>query len=75
MNFVFTHGDPSFVKLFQMQVKSMVDMFGAEYRMGVAVKSIPAMPLEAMLQDITCVLMEEIICRILYVAYNSLPVR
>lgn len=49
----------------------MVDMFGAEYRMGVAVKSIPAMPLEAI---ITCVRIWGIICRILYEAYNSLPV-
>lgn len=75
MDFVFTHGDPSFFKLFQMKVKSMVDMFGAEYRMGVAVKSIPSTPLEAMIQDITYVLIEEIICQIRYVAYNSLPVR
>ena len=34
MNFVFTHGDPSFIKLFQMQVKSMVDMFGDRIRDG-----------------------------------------
>ena len=68
MDFVFSHGDPSFFKLFQMQVKSMVDMFGDRIQGGVAVKRFPLMPLEAMLQDITCVRIGEIICRILYEA-------
>lgn len=34
LDFVFSHGDPSFFKLFQMQVKSMVDMFGDRIRDG-----------------------------------------